>query len=171
MGPFLSNWRAYRDEQNVELPDQPLAVSIILVGLGALVPTAMFCVMWTWRPFKWIKPVEVIYSFFAGVMASFAHVQYIVSSNEGVPAVIAGPLSGLCYLIPPLWYWLYDRMCMTKKNSFGLCAFFYKPYMFFRTCLRIDLIYNYFQGVVCCYNGCVRIRNRIYLTRESRKKY
>jgi len=124
MGPFLSNWRAYRDEQNVELPDQPLAVSIILVGLGALVPTAMFCVMWTWRPFKWIKPVEVIYSFFAGVMASFAHVQYIVSSNEGVPAVIAGPLSGLCYLIPPLWYWLYDRMCMTKKTALGFVLSF-----------------------------------------------
>lgn len=123
-GLFLASWRAYRDEQNFELLDQPLSVSIILMGLGALVPTVIFSVMWTWRPFKWIKPVWAIYSCLAGVLASFAHVQYTVSSNEGVPAVIAGPISGFCYLVPPLWYWLWDRNCMTRKTGLGFVLSF-----------------------------------------------
>jgi len=75
---------------------------MILIGLGCLIATAMFLVVWPWRPFEWIKPMAAVWSCLSGVLSSFGTCQYVIFADEGIPADIAGPATGLHFLVPPL---------------------------------------------------------------------
>jgi len=118
-GCFMVNWRAYLDEQNTWNPEQPLAVSIILACLGNFIAMTMLSVIWPWRPLVWIKWDAAFASWMAGVLISFGASLWIISADQGLPADIGGPVTGLRNLVPPLWYWLYTRKCIAIKTALG----------------------------------------------------
>jgi len=53
------------------------------------------------------------------VLSSFGTCQYVIFADEGIPADIAGPATGLHFLVPPLWYSLYERKCMGVRTALG----------------------------------------------------
>jgi len=115
----MVNWRAYLDEHNTWHREQPLAVSVILACFGNLIAMTVLSVIWPWRPLTWIKWDAAFGSCMAGVLMSFGMSMWIVSADQGLPADIGAPLTGLHNLVPPLWYWLYSRKCIAIKTVLG----------------------------------------------------
>jgi len=120
---FILHWRAYREKWSLEYQDQPLAARIILIGLGNAIIMLMFLVVWSCRPSECIKPTKVVCSCLTGILNGFGTFLYLKCCEEGLPAVIGGPVSGLHNLVPALWYWLYYRKCMGIKTALGFVFF------------------------------------------------
>jgi len=119
LGCFLINLRAYRDISGHAKVKQPLALSILFLGIGSALSAVMFLVVWPQRPFVWIKPRSIFWSLCTGFLSGFGCIMYLVAANKGVPAIIEGPIGGLHVLVLPLWYMLYDRECIDTKTALG----------------------------------------------------
>jgi len=156
LGCFLINWRAWRDNQDFENPAQPLSVSIILCAIGNLGATAVFLLLWPSRPIIWIKTGAASWSFLAGVLQCIGEYEYTVSANEGLPAVIGGPLVGLHVLVPPLWYWLYYGICCGIRTFLGFifsmgCLLLYSG--IFSSGSSYEISFKEWLAVLCCTLG------------------
>lgn len=116
---FFVNWRVYLEEIGEFETTQSVAASIIFAALGTIISTVIFLVFWPQRPFQWIKPRSVFWSIVTGFVYSFGTYQYIVSAEMNIPANIAGPISGLHVLVPPMWYIVFYRKCLGAKTAAG----------------------------------------------------
>jgi len=119
LGCFLINLRAYRDISGHAKVKQPLALSILFLGIGSALSAVMFLVVWPQRPFVWIKPRSIFWSLCTGFLYGFGAIMYIVAANKGIPAIIEAPIGGLDVIVPTLWYMLYDRECIDTKTALG----------------------------------------------------
>jgi drug/metabolite transporter (DMT)-like permease len=110
---------AYRDANDFAKQDQPKAITLLSAGIGRAVVNAIFLVVWPHSPFRWITPRSMILSALTGLLFNFGMLMYIYSCEQGVPACIAGPISGLYVVFPPIWYVLRDRVCVSLKTGAG----------------------------------------------------
>lgn len=117
---FFVNWRVYLKDTGGAESSQSVAASLIFAGMGSMISNATFLLTWPQRPFRWIKPLTAFWSFLTGVLFSFGTYQYIMSAEMNIPATIAGPISGLHILVPPLWYMGFYRRCLGVKTACGL---------------------------------------------------
>jgi len=116
------NWSAYLDVTNAL--NVPLAISSILSAIGYAIEGIIFLCVWPQRPFEWIKLRSAGWSVVTGMLYSYGVFQYIISADEGIPASIAGPVTGLHVLIPPIWWFVYNKRCMTKQTAIGFILSF-----------------------------------------------
>jgi len=122
------NWSAYLDITNdLKIP---LANSSILCAIGNAIEGIMFLLIWPQRPFERIKLKSACLSVVTGICYAYGMFQYIISADEGIPAAIAGPVTGLHVLLPPIWWFIYNRRCMTKSTAIGLILSFASLFLF-----------------------------------------
>lgn len=96
-----------------------MAVSVMLAGLGSFMEGVLFLLVWPQQPFEWISPKSVFWSIMTGAAYGFGMFQYIVCADTGLPASIAGPISGLHVLVPPLWYVVFFQRCIGGRTALG----------------------------------------------------
>jgi len=116
---FCINWRAYHDKEVGNGVNQPLAVSFVLVSVGMCLSTVLFMIVWPQRPFEWMTPKQAFWSLVTGSFYAVGTIFYIFSANAGMSASVAAPLTGLHIAIPPFYYSVYHRECVSYKMAMG----------------------------------------------------
>jgi len=123
---FFFNWRAYLDGNR----KQPIAISVLFAGLGAIIAALIFVAVWPQWPFEWINRRSAKWAVMSGVLYAVGTYRYIAAANSGVPACILGPVGGLHVLVPPLWYIIFNRECISLKTSIGFALSFISVLLF-----------------------------------------
>lgn len=123
---FFLNWRAYLDGNR----EQPIAISVFFAGLGTIIAALIFVAVWPQWPFEWINRRSAKWAVMAGVFYAIGTYRYIAAANNRVPACILGPVGGLHVLVPPLWYIIYHRECISLKTSIGFALSFLSLLLF-----------------------------------------